>query len=124
MKEKVKLEDFSLVELKLIKDSLEKFDDLESLDTYLSIMIEKKEDDRNNLNARFDMKMFEKLNVFEPTELRVLKFNGINNLEELINCDLGNFIGLTESMKEKFEWARKFYDMNRGNQSEKAGKSK
>ena len=64
-----------------------------------------------SLNARFTMEMFKQYNMFYSDELKVLELNGIRNLQDLIEADLDSMIGMTESIKEKFSWARRFYNL-------------
>ena len=66
---------------------------------------------QQSLNARFTIEMFKEYNMFYSDELKVLEINGIRNLQDLIEADLDSMIGMTESIKEKFSWARNFYNM-------------
>ena len=59
------------------------------------------------------MDMFIKLQIFDPWELKVVRKNNINNLQELIDCDLDSLIGITPSIKEGLDWVRKFYNMEK-----------
>ena len=73
--------------------------------------IQEKKSDQESINTRFDMALFEKLQVFDPWEIRFLKQHHIMNLQELIDCPLESLIGMTPSLYEKFNWARHFYDL-------------
>ena len=75
-------------------------------------------EEKQNLNIRFTIEMFKKYNMFNLDELRVLEINNIKNLQELIDCDLSRLIGITEAIKEKLDWARKFYDMNKSKKTD------
>ena len=44
--------------------------------------------------------------------MKVLELNGIRNLQDLIDADLDSMIGMTESIKEKLSWARRFYNLD------------
>jgi hypothetical protein len=68
-----------------------------------------------SLNARFTMEMFKQYNMFYSDELKVLEINGIRNLQDLIEADLDSMIGMTESIKEKLSWARRFYNLETSN---------
>ena len=57
------------------------------------------------------MEMFLRLNIFDPWELKVVQSNHISNLQELIDCNLDELVGITPSIKEGLEWVRTFYDM-------------
>ena len=106
------LEKMKLKELKDLKKFVSQYDSLGDLLYDLdSIISTKQEDEEKSLNVRFDMAMFKKLNMFEPREMQVLVDNNINNLQELIDCDLDSLVGMLPSIKEKFLWIRQFYDM-------------
>lgn len=105
------LDKFSIEQLKAISEFAETFDNKEDFVTFINGEVKKREQEKSqSLNVRFNMDMFIKLRVFEPDELRVLQMNNINNLQELIDCNLDSLVGITCSIKEKLEWARKFYD--------------
>ena len=107
------LEQMKLKELKDLKKFVSQFESMEELLYELDSTIStKQKDQEKSLNDRFDMAMFKKLNMFEPEELKVLVENNINNLQELIDCDLNSLIGMRPSMKRKFLWIRQFYDMS------------
>lgn len=106
----------SLEELKKMATLIDVFENKEDFIKALEYEIQKREEERNkSLNARFDMQMFIKYNMFYADELNVLKMNNINNLQDLIECDLDSLIGITESIKEKLDWARNFYNLERTN---------
>ncbi len=103
---------YSLDELKKFSLLLESFESIDILLKSVTNEIKKREDEKNSsLNVRFTMDMFKKYNMFYPDELRVLEINCIRNLQDLIDCDLNSLVGITESIKEKLEWTRSFYDM-------------
>lgn len=103
----------SLDELKKFKDVISGYDDIGELKKAVNFFIEKKEREKSTrLNVRFDMDMFIRLRIFEPSELRILKANCISNLQDLIDCDLDSLVGITPSVKEKLDWARRAYNMD------------
>lgn len=79
---------------------------------------------KQSLNVRFTIEMFKSYNMFYPDELKVLEINGIRNLQDLIDADLDSMIGMTESIKEKLSWARRFYnlDINKSKATQKSKK--
>lgn len=108
--EKKKLNDFSLSDLYLLLDII---DDCSSTDEIRKKIIDviKLKEDQCEFNLRFDMDMFIKFQIFNSDELEVLRINGINNLQELIDCDLKSLKGMSQTIYEKLDWARKIYDM-------------
>lgn len=82
--------------------------------------LKRREAEKNmSLNSRFTIEMFREYNMFYLDELRVLEVNGIRNLQDLIDCDLNSLVGITEVMKEKFGWARRFYNMDKPKENNK-----
>ena len=73
----------------------------------------RKEEESKSLNVRFNMELFEELQIFDPWEFKVIKDNHINNLQELIDCNLDSLVGITQSTKQGLDWARHFYDMEK-----------
>ena len=108
MNKKNGLEDFSLEELSLIREEISKYEDINELKESLDNMITNK-DLSNDINERFNFDMFKKLNIFSPYELEVLELNKIYNIKDLIEANLSNCVGMTQELKEKFEWARTMY---------------
>ena len=109
-----KLEVFSLEYLKLCLSLVESFESKDEMHNALIAEIKSREEaakSKLSLNDRFDIALMKKLNIFYPDELNVLIINNIKNLQELIDCDLYSLVGITESIKEKLNWARYFYDM-------------
>ena len=125
MKNKDLLKTFKLDDLKLFVSLIEQFDNKDELLKTLLSEIKSREDERKqSLNVRFDIEMIKRLNLFYPDELKVLEINNINNIQDLIDCDLDSLIGITESIKEKLDWARKFYDMSGLEDEKKTNKQK
>ena len=119
-----KLEDFSLEELQDMYHFLQAFQSKEECEFFLKERIQKLEEDKKkSLNVRFNMEMFIKLKIFDPSELKVVRDNHISNLQELIDCDLDHLVGITPSIKQGLLWVRTFYDMSAFEEKEK-GKSK
>lgn len=105
------LEEMSTDELVQLKEYVSSFKDIDSLLGEIDCIIECRKD-RGKLNIRFNMDMFIKLQIFDPSEFRVVRENHINNLQELIDCDLDSLVGITPSIKEGLTWVRSFYDMS------------
>lgn len=104
---------FSLDDLKAYLSLIEVFETKDDIYNALVLEINRREEENKvSLNKRFTIKLFKDLSMFYPDEMHVLEVNGIKNLQDLIDCDLDSMIGITISIKEKFEWARKFYDMS------------
>ena len=106
--EKIQLSDFSLEELKAIKEEITNCENINEVVEKIDLIIAQKNDEYD-INKRFDMAIFEEFNIFPPTELAILKKNGIQNLAQLHDADLGTFKYMTESSKEYIDWARNFY---------------
>ena len=83
MNKKNGLEDFSLEELSLIREEISKYEDINELKESLDNMITNK-DLSNDVNERF-------------------------NFKDLIEANLSNCVGMTQELKEKFEWDRTMY---------------
>ena len=113
---KKNINDFTLDELKVIRSTLKDYDDIDNLKKTINDIILDKED---NINVMFDIDGFIKLSIFDPEELLILQKNGIHNLQELIDCNLENLDGMTMGYYEKFDWARKVYDMSSWNSKKK-----
>ncbi|MBQ8534254.1 MAG: hypothetical protein IJ463_01060 [Bacilli bacterium] len=100
---------------KQLKDTLSlvcAFDGKDDLLMGIHYEIKRRElESQQSLNARFTMEMFKQYNMFYSDELKVLEINGIRNLQDLIEADLDSMIGMTESIKEKLSWARRFYNL-------------
>ena len=106
------LKELKLSELKKLQMVISQYSDMEELKRDLDIIISTRETEKKtSLNIRFNMEMFEKLRIFDPWEFQVIKNNHINNLQELIDCNLDELKGITPSIKEGLDWVRKFYDM-------------
>jgi hypothetical protein len=107
------LEGLKTDELKTLKSIVSQYGSMEELVNDLDTTISRREEEKaKSLNVRFNMDMFVKFNVFDPWELNVLKSNNISNMQELIDCNLDELVGITSSIKRGLEWARKFYDMS------------
>ena len=101
----------------LLVDQFEGKDDL-LMGLYSELKV-REEEKNKSLNARFTIEMFREYRMFYQDELRVLEMNGIRNLQDLIDCNLNNLVGITEVMKEKFSWARNFYNMEKTTENNK-----
>ena len=112
-------DNFSKEQLKELVVLINNFEGKDDLMMGLYSEIRNREfEEKQNLNIRFTIEMFKKYNMFNLDELRVLEINNIKNLQELIDCDLSRLIGITEAIKEKLDWARKFYDMNKSKKTD------
>ena len=111
-----KFKAFSLNDLKLYLTLIESFETKDDMHNALIAEIKRREEEAKlSLNARFTIEMFKSFNMFYPDEMRVLEINGIRNLQDLIEADLNSMIGMTESIKEKLSWARRFYNLEISN---------
>lgn len=104
-----KLSDADLVSL---REYVSSFNDIESLTREIDTLIKKRKANKSNSNIRFNMEMFIKLSIFDPSEFKVVRDNNINNLQELIDCDLDSLVGITPSIKAGLSWVRRAYDMS------------
>lgn len=104
-----KMSDADLVGL---REYVSGFKDIESLTREIDTLIKKRKANKSNLNIRFNMDMFIRLKIFDPSEFKVIRDNNINNLQELIDCDLDSLVGITPSIKEGLSWVRSAYDMS------------
>ena len=112
-----KFKAFSLNDLKLYLTLIESFETKDDMHNALIAEIKRREEEAKlSLNARFTIEMFKSFNMFYPDEMRVLEINGIRNLQDLIEADLNSMIGMTESIKEKLSWARRFYNLEPSNE--------
>lgn len=108
-----KVNKFTLEELKSIRHFASSYSDLELLLKDLDFMIQSREmDEMQNLNVRFNMDYFIQYQIFDPAEWVVIQKNHIMNLQELIDCNLDDLIGITPNVKKGLDWVRHFYDMS------------
>lgn len=108
------LDNLSYEKLLELGKFVSEYDDIDSLkNDILKKIVSVEEEKSKSLNIRFNMDMFIKLQIFDPWELKVVRKNNINNLQELIDCDLDSLIGITPSIKEGLDWVRKFYNMEK-----------
>ncbi len=109
------MEKLSTEELEHFLSIVGNYDNINDLSNSLVMEISKrKEEESKSLNVRFNMELFEELQIFDPWEFKVIKDNHINNLQELIDCNLDSLVGITQSTKQGLDWARHFYDMEKG----------
>ena len=107
------LEKMKLDDLKTMKEIVSQYGSMEELNHDLDTTISIREKEKSeSLNVRFNMDMMVRLHVFDPWELKVVQSNNIANLQELIDCNLDELVGITPSIKEGLEWVRTFYDMS------------
>ena len=105
---KKSMNDFSISELKTIKNFVEKFDSIGDLEVVMFALICNKEE-HPSLNMLYTIDMLNKQGEFSPYELEVLADNQIDNLNDLIEADLGTF-KTTNEVRNHFDWVRKNYD--------------
>lgn len=109
---KKKIDRLSYQELKKLRDIVNEFDDIDSLKEVIDSKIENKEKTKGiSSNIRFNMEKFIEWQIFDPFELKVIKDNNINNMQELIDCDLDSLVGITPSVKIGLWRKRGYYDM-------------
>lgn len=113
-----KINDLTEDELYFLGEIVFQYDDLNRLkndiERIIKIKIDQKDQEyEKSLNVRFNMEMFIKLQIFDPAEFNVIKNNHINNMQELIDCNLDSLVGITPSIKEGLEWVRNTYDMEK-----------
>lgn len=109
---KKKIDRLSYKELKKLRDIVNEFDDIDSLKEVIDSKIENKEKTKGiSSNIRFNMEKFIEWQIFDPFELKVIKDNNINNMQELIDCDLDSLVGITPSVKIGLWRKRGYYDM-------------
>lgn len=107
------LESLDINSLKQLREFVGGFDSIESMLSRINSRIAVLEESRKeSLNVRFNMELFIKYKIFDPFEFKVIKANNINNLQELIDCNLDDLVGITPSVKEGLEWVRRAYDFS------------
>ena len=107
------LERLKTEDLKTMKEIVSQYGSMEELKHDLDTTIAAREEEASkSLNVRFNMDMMLRLQIFDPWELKVVQSNHISNLQELIDCNLDELVGITPSVKQGLEWVRKFYDMS------------
>ena len=101
----MKIQDMKLEDLKRMKKIVSQYGSMEELKDDLDSTISTREKEKTeSLNVRFNMDMFLRLQIFDPWELKVVQSNHISNLQELIDCNLDELVGITPSIKEGLEW--------------------
>ena len=102
------MDEFGLDELKKIRVLLDSVDDIFILRNIIDLEIKRRE---STVNQKFTLEMLERLEILNRREIELLRINQINNLEELIDCDIDSLIGVRVSDISKFKWVRDFYDL-------------
>lgn len=109
----MKVKDLELGELEILESVISDYKSIGSLKGAITRRKKELEEEKSkSLNVRFNMEYFVKLNIFDPWEFEVIKLNNINNIQELIDCDLDSLVGITPSIKKGLEWCKKMYDMS------------
>ncbi len=103
------LNDFSLAQLRVIKQGIETADSKESLLAEIDVIIEQKEALREiDYNRAFTIDM---MNI-DPDYRELLIRNGIFCEADLLEVeDLHSLTGMTMGAYEQISWARDFFDM-------------
>lgn len=109
-----KINELNIEELRQIKNIAIQYSTLDELVNAIDFNLNAIYYQNVPLNVRFDLNMFRKLSIFTDTELKILSFNHIDNLQDLIDFDLdsGKTSDMSRSFKEKIEWVRNFYNMD------------
>ena len=99
-------------DLKTMKEIVSQYDSIDDFKHDLDTLISYREiEEAKSFNVRFNLEMMIRLQIFDPWEWKVVKSNHISNLQELIDCNLDELVGITPSVKQGLEWVRKVYDM-------------
>ena len=107
------MEILNLDELIKIRKIVSQYTNMGELIHDLDITISnRKKKKKKSLNTRFDIMLMIELKILEPDEINVLLNNKIYNLQDLLDCDLDLLKGIDNSIKERLEWKRNFYNMN------------
>ena len=107
------LDSLDINKLKELKSLISEYDSIDSLVSAIDRTIDERvAASKSSLNVRFNMDMFIRLQIFDPSEFKVIRRNNINNMQELIDCDLDSLVGITPSVKEGLLWVRSAYDMS------------
>lgn len=113
IKKSIDLDKLSKRELLNLKESLTK-STTDDLATIALINNQLKEREAKRLNSKFD---FNKFDVIPSYEKEILDYNGITNLQQLIDTDLNKITdregyAIGTHTKEFLSWARRAYDMS------------
>ena len=105
------LKELNLNQLKQLKEELNEYSSIDELrDDLDTLLVLKKDEYDKDIRTKFNIDFFKKIGLFSPYELEVLNINNINNLLDLIECDLGNMIGIDSGFKEKLLWTIRMFD--------------
>ncbi|MBQ3306791.1 MAG: hypothetical protein IJG68_01200 [Bacilli bacterium] len=108
-----KLDQYKIEELKNIQELLMSFKTIEeAIKTIENKIFQKEEEQKKSINIRFNLELMEKLQILEPSELKLVKEQGIKNLQELLELDLDSIPNISISTKKSIEEKRRFYDMS------------
>lgn len=106
---KLKLEDFTLDELKIVRDVITSSGSQEELFEKVDKVIKSKEEKQvTSLNANFPVSWFN----IDQEYIALLYRNGIATEAQLLEVeDLSELEGITEMGKQQIAWARDFFNM-------------
>lgn len=107
------LEHYSLEQLKELKELLSFYTNIGELNEDVDKLIQKLEEKKiTPINVRFNLELMEKLQILEPSELKLVKEQGITNLQQLLDCNLDLIPNIPISMKKSLAEKRIFYDLS------------
>ena len=107
------LDQMNIEELKQLQKLFLCFDTVDDILNILGEKIHQKEVEKQKLcNVRFNMELMEKLQILSSQEFKVVKEQGVTNLQELIDLNLDLIPNIPSSMKKSLDEKRKFYDLS------------
>lgn len=102
------MRDFSKDDLYLIRDFIETFNDVKTMESEMDIMIYEKE---KNMNSRLTIELMEELHFFDREMFEILKSHNIKNIQDLIDSNLDEW-DLTSQRRLELEEAKVWYDFS------------
>ena len=107
------LDQMNIKELKQFQKLLLCFETIDEAIEVIGEKIKQKEEEKKeSCNVRFNLKLIEKLQILTNQELKVVKEQGVTNLQELIDLNLDLIPNIPSSMKKSLDEKRKFYDLS------------
>jgi hypothetical protein len=107
------LDQMNIKELKQFQKLLLCFETIDEAIEVIGEKIKQKEvEKKESCNVRFNLKLIEKLQILTNQELKVVKEQGVTNLQELIDLNLDLIPNISSSMKKSLDEKRKFYDLS------------
>lgn len=105
------LEDLTIEELYSLKEIISKVDSITDLNELIDKEIDRKSKMVNNLNSFISI---DDLGLSIEC-YKILKFNNVESVSDLINLDTSTLFGVDSSIKKEIEWAKKFFDYSNVN---------